>query len=66
MTTKTQLLGVKIRLMRGKLDVSQEYCARKVGCTLRTWRRWEHGESYPLEVYRPKIIDILPELVNIP
>lgn len=65
MPTKKQLFGVKLRLFRNKKDVSQEYCARKVGCTLRSWRRWEKGEAYPLEVYRPMILEIIPELIKI-
>jgi transcriptional regulator with XRE-family HTH domain len=65
MSNKKSLFGTKLRLLRNKKEVSQEYCARKVGCALRTWRRWEKGEAYPIEVYRPSILGILPELKEI-
>ena len=53
---------MKLRLLRVKKDYSQEDCCRKTKCTLRTWRRWEKGETKPSEVYRELIKKLFPEM----
>ena len=60
--TQQQLFGTKLRLLRAKKGLSQEDCCRKTLCTLRTWRRWEKGETQPSYVYKKFITTLLPEL----
>jgi len=60
-----KLFGQKLQILRKRKKLKQEYIAKKIGCSLRTWWRWERGLGYPLLVYRPKILEIFPELVKV-
>jgi len=61
-TREKKLFGLKLKLLRRKHEISQEACAVNSGCNLRTWTRWEKGESYPRPVYRPFILALFPEI----
>jgi transcriptional regulator with XRE-family HTH domain len=57
--------GMKLRLFRNREKITQEKFCEVVGCTPRTLYRWEKGQSFPMEVYRPKILEALPDLGKI-
>ncbi len=44
---KEKTWGQLLRDLRKAAKLKQEYCAEKVGCTKRTWSRWENDESVP-------------------
>ena len=62
---KLKLFGQKLKILRRMKSLTQEYCITVTGCSLRAWCRWEKGESYPLPIYRPKLLEIFPELGKI-
>ncbi len=40
-------LGQRLRLVRKKLGLTQEECARKAGIRVQTWRKYEAGKAEP-------------------
>ena len=62
---KIKLFGQKIKILRKMKEYTQEYCISVMGCSKRSWYRWERGLAYPLPIYRPKLLKIFPELGKI-
>jgi len=58
---KRKLLGSRLRKMRTSRDLTQEYCARIMNCSIRAWSRWETGVAYPRGPYIEKIYELFPE-----
>ncbi len=56
MKTKAVTLGEAIRAVRLALDETQESMARRIGAQLRSYARWEAGESCPRGDWLLKII----------
>lgn len=59
---KREEFGDKLKSLRIKKCFTQDYCAEKVGCTIRAWYRWENGIASPLPVYKSSIKRLFPEL----
>jgi len=59
---RNTLFGMKLKLLRVKRGLSQEDCCRKTHCTLRTWKRWESGETKPAHIYRKYIMELFPKM----
>jgi len=53
------MMPEEIRKLRKARGWSTEDLAQRVGCTTRTVRRWETGESIPLPIYTDKLKHVL-------
>jgi len=62
---KCKDFGELLKNLRREEELTQEYCITVIGCSLRSWCRWEKGEAYPLHVYRKPLLKLFPELVSI-
>ena len=51
-----------IKLIRGKLGLSQEKFAARVGVTLKTMSRWERGKSKPSPLALGRLEEIQREV----
>lgn len=66
MVKKTQTLGMKLKYFRKKKkDLTQEKAAARVGCSLKTWYRWESGQSIPMKHYLKELKKLFPLLKGI-
>ena len=59
---KNVVFGQKLKALRVKNKITQEALCEKLGCTVRALHRWEKGLSYPLSVYHPLLLQIIPEM----
>lgn len=60
MTVTAQSLGEAIRAVRLALGETQDSMARRIGAQLRSYARWEAGESCPRGDWLLKIIILCP------
>lgn len=60
--TKSDDLAVLIREIRGRLGLTQEKFAAKLGVTLPTINRWENGRTRPSPLASEKIKELLQEI----
>ena len=54
-----QLLGAKIKALRNKRGLTQEYCAEKIGLSPRSVSFIENGKTYPAPETLAAICDVL-------
>jgi DNA-binding transcriptional regulator YiaG len=52
-------LGDQLHLKRIKADLSQQEVAQMAGVSVRTVRKWEHGQTCPTEDHWQALTDIL-------
>lgn len=60
--TQSDDLAVLIREIRGRLGLTQEKFAAKLGVTLPTINRWENGRTRPSPLASEKIKELLQEI----
>jgi transcriptional regulator with XRE-family HTH domain len=61
MEISTTFLAEAILALRHRLGKSQEWMAREIGCPLRSYTRWERGESEPGGTWLIKILRLCPD-----
>lgn len=62
----SQTLGMKLKYYRKKKkNLTQEKAATIVGCSLKTWYRWESGQSIPMTHYLKELSKLFPLLKGI-
>ena len=62
----TQTLGMKLKYYRKKQkNLTQEKAASRVGYSLKTWYRWESGQSVPMTHYLKEIKKLFPLIKGI-
>lgn len=54
----------KIKVLRERTGLSQAAIARRLGISLWTWHRWEHGKHRPTGVYRRILDDLAVEVFS--
>jgi len=59
---KKLIFGGRLKNLRQEKRVKVKECILKIGCSARTWHRWENGVSSPISVYKPKLLEVFPEL----
>ncbi|MGB2705810.1 MAG: helix-turn-helix domain-containing protein, partial [Candidatus Omnitrophota bacterium] len=56
--------GLKIRVLRYKLGLTQQELAERIGASFGSVARWEKGESFPLPKNMPKLVEVLQTTVS--
>jgi|Deesub1362A_J573_1020465.scaffolds.fasta_scaffold00385_3 HTH-type transcriptional regulator/antitoxin HipB len=57
-------LSQKLKEARLRVGLSQEEVARRVGCSVRTYARWERGETMPQTRYLQALARVLGVTVD--
>lgn len=58
---QSMTLAELVRLLRSRLDVSQEQLARRIGVSWSTVSRWENGRGKPSPLARERLVKSLRE-----
>jgi transcriptional regulator with XRE-family HTH domain len=57
----TEIFSRSLLSLREREGETQEGMARRLGCNLRAYQRWEHGESAPRAQWLMKILALFPD-----
>lgn len=56
--------GVRLRDIRLRMRLKQEYCAMAVGVSHRQWCRWEKGVCLPTPIAWRSLTSVFPQLYD--